>query len=131
MSEKNGNMKGLDIAKDFFLHWGLPALEEEFSDLLGRISAGRFSGSDVLHADDAISKDHNWGPQFSLFLSRDDFEQFATHLSNTMNEKAPPKWNGYRVDGAGDKNVLVENVPHWIEAQIGFAELPNQIVTGT
>jgi hypothetical protein len=124
MPENNGNMKGLDVAEDFFLHWGIPALEEEFPDLLRRISAGRFSGSDVLRADDDISKDHNWGPQFTLFLSQDDFEKFATHLSQTMNEKAPPNWNGYRVDGAGDKNVLVENVPEWVEKHIGFAAFP-------
>lgn len=117
-------MKGLDIAQDFFLNWGLPYLKENFPDLLGRISAGRFSGSDVLRADDNISKDHNWGPQFSLFLSHNDYEKFAEHLSATMNHNAPVKWNDYRVAGAGDKNILVENVPRWIEENVGFTSLP-------
>lgn len=47
-------IKGLEVAKDFFHHWGKPLLEREFPDLTGRIAAGRFSGSDVLGADDAI-----------------------------------------------------------------------------
>lgn len=118
-------MKGLDIAQDFFFNWGLPLLKEDYPNLLKRISAGRFSGSDVLRADDDMSKDHNWGPQFSLFLSQDDFEKFGQQLSETMNEKAPEKWNGYWVDGAGDKNVHVENVAGWIEESIGFVKLPH------
>ncbi len=117
-------MKGLDVAEDFFFNWGLSNIKENFPDLLGRISVGRFSGSDVLRADDNISKDHNWGPQFSLFLSQDDYKKFAKDLSETMNKNAPVKWKGYQVAGAGDKNVLVENIPNWIEENIGFTELP-------
>ena len=117
-------MKGLEVARDFFTNWGLPLLEKEFPELTKRIAAGRFDGSDVLGADDALSQDHNWGPQFTLFLSNDDFDQFAELLSQTMNSSAPSTWNGYRVDGAGDKNVIVENVSRRIERRIGFVEHP-------
>ncbi len=121
---KQENVKGLEIAKDFFLNWGLPFLEREFPDLVGHMAAGRFGGSDVIGADDQISRDHNWGPQFSLFLSAEDYDNHAEALSEKMNRSAPATWKGYWVDGAGDKNVLVENVPAWIERRIGFAELP-------
>ncbi len=121
---KQENVKGLEIAKDFFLNWGLPCLEREFPNLVGHISAGRFGGSDVLGADDQISRDHAWGPQFSLFLSAEDYDNHAEALSEKMNRSAPATWQGYRVAGGGDKNVLVENVPAWIERRIGFAELP-------
>jgi hypothetical protein len=118
------NVKGLAIAKDFFLKWGLPFLEKEFPYLVGHMAAGRFSGSDVLGADDQISSDHNWGPQFSLFLSEEDYDNHAEALSERMNGSAPKRWQGYWFDGAGDKNVLVENVPYWIERQIGFTKPP-------
>ncbi|MEO1290791.1 MAG: DUF4037 domain-containing protein, partial [Chloroflexota bacterium] len=95
-----------------------------FPYLIDRISVGRFAGSDVLRADDDISKDHNWGPQFSLFLSHDDFVEFGEQVSKTMNQHAPEQWLGYHLDGAGDKNVLVENVPNWIRDNIGFSTLP-------
>ena len=117
-------MKGLEIAKDFFLNWGMPFLEEEFPQLTERIAAGRFAGSDVLGADDPLSRDHNWGPQFSLFLSENDFDRFGEQLSERMNNNAPSRWKGYWVEGAGDKHVLVENVPHWIQEKIGFVKLP-------
>lgn len=118
------DIKGLTIAKDFFLQWGKPLLEQEFPALTGRIAAGRFSGSDVLGADDAISRDHNWGPQFSLFLSEEDFHQVGAQLAECMNHAAPTQWHGFRVDGAGDQNVLVECIPDWIREAIGFSAMP-------
>jgi len=117
-------IKGLTIAKDFFLQWGKPLLEQEFPALTSRIAAGRFSGSDVLGADDAISRDHNWGPQFSLFLSAEDFHQVGAELSERMNRAAPAQWHGFRVAGAGDQNVLVESIPQWIRGAIGFSTIP-------
>lgn len=117
-------MKGLAIAEDFFLNWGLLFLEAEYPALTQRLAAGRFGGSDVLGADDELSRDHNWGPQFTLFLSEEDFSSVGEELSERMNAAAPDQWNGYWVDGAGDKNVLVRSVPRWIQQVVGFAELP-------
>lgn len=119
-------MKGLEIAEDFFLNWGKPFLEQEFPQLAKRIAAGRFMGSDVIGADDEISQDHNWGPQFSLFLSEDDFSRSGAQLLARMNAGAPPTWKNYRVAGAGDKHVMVESVPRWIHQNIGFSEPPHQ-----
>lgn len=119
-------MKGIDIAKDFFLNWGKPFLEQEFPQLAKRVAAGRILGSDVIGADDEISQDHNWGPQFSLFLSEDDFSRSGKQLSEAMNAGAPQKWKGHRVDGAGDQSVIIESVPRWIRGHIGFSELPHK-----
>lgn len=118
------SVKGLEIAKDFFLNWGLPFLKKEFPELPSRISAGRFLGSDVIGADDKISRDHDWGPQFTLFLSKDDYCSLGTQLSDKMNREAPMNWKGYRVAGAGDKNVIVESVPRWIKQHLGFSKPP-------
>lgn len=117
-------MQGLEIAKDYFLNWGMPFLEQEFPSLTQRMTAGRFSGSDVIGADDQISRDHNWGPQFTLFLSADDFRAVGDTLATTMNQAAPKAWQGFHLAGAGDKNVFVESVPDWIQAGIGFSKVP-------
>jgi len=117
-------MKGLDIAKDFFFEWGLPFLHETFPEITGRIAAGRLSGSDAIGADDEISRDHNWGPQFTLFLSAEDHAAYGGQISERMNAAAPADWHGYRVDGAGDKHVIVTSVADWFDTQLGLARPP-------
>ncbi len=34
-------MKGMEIAKEFFLEWGYPFLKENYSEIAGRMAAGR------------------------------------------------------------------------------------------
>ncbi|MFX1281127.1 MAG: DUF4037 domain-containing protein [Promethearchaeota archaeon] len=119
-------MKGLDIGRDFFLDWGLSFLKKEFPELTLRISAGRFLGSDVIGADDKISRDHDWGPQFTLFLSEDDFCNLGNQLSERINRGAPINWKGYRLEGADSykKSVFIESVPRWIKKHYSFSKLP-------
>jgi len=85
-------MKGLEIARDFFFSWGHPFLTAQFPDLADRAAAGRILGSDVLGADDEISRDHDWGPQLDLFLSAGDYAAFGEQLSRAMNTAAPNPW---------------------------------------
>ena len=118
-------MKGLEIAQAFYTEWGSAYLEKSFPDLAKRVAVGRMSGSDVLGADDDISKDHNWGPQFTIFLSAEDYAEYGEQLAQVMNTAAPNPWQRYRLDGGGDKNVHVENIPDWIETWLGFMEKPS------
>ncbi len=117
-------MQGLEIARDFFFSWGRPFITNQFPNLADRIAAGRVSGSDVLGGDDEISRDHNWGPQFDLFLSAQDFAAFGEHLSQKMNAAAPNPWKGYRLDGAGDQSVQVYSVPGWFRKYLKVERLP-------
>jgi Domain of unknown function (DUF4037) len=117
-------MKGLEIARDFFCSWGRPFLAAQFPNLADKIAAGRFSGSDVLGGDDEISRDHDWGPQFDVFLRADDYAAFGEPLSRAMNEAAPNPWKGYRLAGAGDQCVRVESIPAWFQKRFKLARLP-------
>jgi hypothetical protein len=117
-------MTGLDIARDFFLSWGRPFLTAQFPSVADRVAAGRILGSDVLRGDDEISRDHDWGPQFDLFLSADDYKAFGDQLSRAMNTAAPNPWKGYRLAGAGDKSVRVESIPEWFLKYLKFARFP-------
>lgn len=118
-------MKGLAIARDFFFSWGRPFLTAQFPNLADRVAAGRILGSDVLGGDDEISQDHDWGPQFDLFLSADDYAVFGEQLSRAMNTAAPNPWKGYRLAGAGDKSVRVESIPEWFRKYLKLARLPS------
>ena len=117
-------MKGLEISRGFFFEWGLPFLKNEFPEIADRVAAGRLAGSDVLGADDEISRDHNWGPQFTLFLSAEDYAAFGERLSASANTAAPALWKGYRVAGAGDKNVMVTSIPDWFASRLNLSHPP-------
>lgn len=117
-------ISGLSIARDFFVSWGHPFLKSNFPELTGRIAAGRILGSDVLGGDDETSRDHDWGPQFDLFLSAEDYASFGDRLSQAMNAAAPNPWNGYRLAGAGDRSVRLESIPGWFSKYLRLERLP-------
>ena len=117
-------MSGLDIARDFFVSWGHPFLESHFPGLTGRIAAGRILGSDVLGGDDEISRDHDWGPRFDLFLPAEDYASHGERLSQELNAAAPNPWRGYRLAGAGDMSVRVESIPGWFSKYLKLERFP-------
>ncbi|BHH86249.1 DUF4037 domain-containing protein [Desulforhopalus sp. 52FAK] len=74
-------MQGLELAEEFFEQFGRPLIEKDFSEYSNRIAAGLVgAGSECLGFDDAISRDHDWGPAFCLWLTDDDFKLFGEKL---------------------------------------------------
>jgi hypothetical protein len=116
-------MKGLEIARDFFFGWGRPFLRSEFAHLADRVAAARLRGSDVLGGDDEVSRDHDWGPQFDLYLGA-DYAAHGERLSATINAAAPNPWNGHRLVGT---SVRVESIPAWFRSEVGVPRIPTSV----
>lgn len=112
-------MKGIDLARDFFLEWGLPTIRSEFPHLEGRVAAGRFGGSDVLEADDELSQDHDWGPMFELFIP-DDYELPDEELKHRLCSKAPEEFKGFRRQGGYDSAVHIRRTRTFFEGFLGL-----------
>ncbi|MDK2849252.1 MAG: hypothetical protein PWP34_2605 [Desulfuromonadales bacterium] len=67
-------MQGLQLAKSYFDTHGIPMLQDAFGDMIDRIAIGLVGpGSECYGFDDAISRDHDWGPGFCLWLRQEDF----------------------------------------------------------
>ena len=65
-----GYMKGLELSKKFFYEYGKPMLDE-FPDLLPYIAVGLVgSGSECYGYDDELSTDHDFSPEFCIFLHK-------------------------------------------------------------
>ncbi len=66
-------MKGLELAKKYYLEYGAPMLEKDFPEYIGLIAIGLVgSGSECLGYDDGISTDHDFEPAFCIFLPSED-----------------------------------------------------------
>lgn len=66
-------MKGLELSKKYYLEYGAPMLEKDFSEYLGLMAIGLVgSGSECLGYDDGISTDHDFEPAFCIFLPSED-----------------------------------------------------------
>ena len=64
-------MKGLELAKNYYLTYGKEMLENEFPTLLPRLAVGLVGqGSECLGYDDDISKDHDFEPCFCIFITK-------------------------------------------------------------
>lgn len=97
-------MKGLDLSRRYFLEAGLPLLQNRYPELVQRVAAGLVAGgfdsgcgSEVAGFDDAISRDHNWGPRFFLFLSEQDKERYGPKVQVGLDRNLPEEFRGFRL----------------------------------
>jgi hypothetical protein len=88
-------MKGLDLAEAYYAECGRLLVAEHFPDYQGRIAAGLVGeGSECYGFDDELSRDHDWGPGFCLWLSADDYEQIGAELQARY-DALPKIFQGY------------------------------------
>ena len=75
-------MKGLALCRAYFQQYGEPMLREKFPEAVGRIAAGLAGpGSECFGFDDEISRDHDWGPGFCLWLAEEDLRGIGGRLA--------------------------------------------------
>lgn len=74
-------MKGLELARNYYTRCGRPMILEKFGDYASCITAGLCGeGSECFGFDDEISKDHDFGPAFCLWLDRELMEEIVERL---------------------------------------------------
>ena len=87
-------MKGLQLAREYFDAHGAPMIERKFASCRDRIAAGLVGdGSECFGFDDEISRDHDWGPSFILWLTREDYSAIGEALQAEY-DKLPGEFAG-------------------------------------
>ena len=106
-------MKGLDLAERYFEEVGFPMLQQAFGPYMDRLAAGLVGdGSECFGFDDSVSRDHDWGPGFCLWLSKQDYEEIAERLRAALD--ALPK----TFEGCGPRQTS-----EWGDGRIGVFEV--------
>jgi hypothetical protein len=97
-------VKGLQLAEDYYRIYGAPMIAEHFAPYAERIAIGfAGAGSECFGFDDEVSQDHDWGPAFCIWLTEDDFTIIGADLQRAY-EALPPTFLGYgpRVASPGE-----------------------------
>ncbi|MBH9970963.1 DUF4037 domain-containing protein [Bifidobacterium sp. W8109] len=124
------DIQGLDLAKAYWEQVGRPMLEERYPQYRGRIAAGLMGhGSDCYGFDDAISRDHDFGPGFCLWLTSEDYQAIGDQLQKDY-EALPTEFMGFgsRTDSVrakGDnRRVGVFEIGAFFESLTGYRQAP-------
>jgi len=124
-------MKGLEISRRFFFECGLPLIEEEFPDHRNKIAAGLLgTGSEVFGADDDISKDHEWGPRFTVLMTPRDYQEIGSALEVVLSQGLPTEFLGFSREGWVAFPCVhgVYSIPQYIAHRTGgFSRPPKDV----
>lgn len=121
-------MQGLDVSQNFFQEWALPYLQAAFPQIINTAAAGLFSGSQIYRADDLISQDHGWGPQFQLILQAEDYQGFGEALKEAINQAAPKVWKGNKLNYPPN-GIEVFSVDTFFQEWIGLVTPPEDLLS--
>jgi len=106
-------MKGLELSERYFTEIGAPMIGERFPDHKHRIAAGLVGdGSECFGFDDELSKDHDWGASFCLWLNSQDFQAIGAALQAEV-DKLPTDFAG----------VGAKNESAWCGGRTGVFEI--------
>lgn len=78
---------GLELSRAYYDAHGKQMIRKLFPELYGRAAVGLAGeGSECFGFDDEISQDHDFGPSFCLWLTRDDYDRFGDALQKAYAE---------------------------------------------
>ncbi len=124
-------MNGLSLARKYFTDCGLPMIRESFPAYEQRIAAGLAGeGSECFGFDDEISRDHDWGPSFCLWLTDTDFEKVGPALSQAY-AALPGDFLGFpkrEVSEFGGGRVGVMPTSHFYWKYTGLKAAPSTLL---
>jgi hypothetical protein len=80
-------VNGLQLAEAYYRDIGAPQIGERFASFVDRIAFGLVGpGSECLGFDDEVSRDHDWGPAFCMWLTDEDFDAIGAELQRAYTQ---------------------------------------------
>ena len=121
-------MRALELSREYFNSTALPSLRECFPELNGRLAAGLVgNGSECFGYDDEISRDHDWGVDFFVWLSEADaalIPRLAEWKAELL-EAQPPLYPRTRSEYGA--RVGIETTGSFYRSLIGIEKCPVEL----
>lgn len=118
---------GMELSHDFYIDEAKDLIADTFVDCMDRIAVGLVGeGSICYEFDDHISRDHDWGPGFCIWLNRDDFHRVG-HMVQALYEGLPVFYKGYQTLLSGsllDQRVGVFEINSFYKKFLGVSSIP-------
>jgi hypothetical protein len=123
-------LKGLQLAEEYYHQLGAPMLSCNFGALVDRVAVGLAGpGSECFGFDDEISRDHDWGPAFCIWLATDDYQRYGKELQKAY-DSLPPIFLGLgpRRSSPGEEfRVGVCSIPTFYTIYTGLNHIPQDL----
>ena len=123
-------MNGLEISERYFWDHGYPLIEQKFGLYKERIATGLVGeGSECFGFDDEISRDHDWGPRFCLWLNKQDYQEIGLRLKKEL-ASLPAEYEGIEPGETtewGKNRAGVFEIGGFYKRFIGFDHIPTEL----
>lgn len=87
---------GLELCRRYYEEYGKPMIAEKFPEYEGRIATGLVGkGSDCFGFDDMQSRDHDFGPRFLLWVTKEVYDEIGSALEEAY-ENLPDTFMGVK-----------------------------------
>ena len=123
-------MNALSLSRRFFFETAEPSLKVSFPQVYEHIATGLVgNGSECFGYDDELSRDHDWGVDFFLWLdeSRREFIPRLREWKAELFEKSPPAFPRERSDHGAYIGVMTAG--DFYKSLIGYPEGPDDMMS--
>lgn len=121
------NIKGLALCEAYFYDVCYPMLQKDFADKLPRMAAGLVGeGSECYGFDDEISRDHDFGPSFQIFIPKEDLAVYCDELKKKI-AMLPDTYGPFEARNActlGEGRVGVLAIEDFYDKFLSIHEVP-------
>ena len=119
-------MNGIELAERFYLTYGRELIEKTVPDAADRIAVGiAGQGSECFGYDDELSRDHDFEPGFSIWLSDEDDIKLGVKLARAYRD-LPREFEGVKLHsktGEGSR-FGVSTANGFFRATVGRTDVP-------
>ena len=125
-SEEKGFRNGLELCEAFYQEFGVPMIRTRFPAYESLIAVGLVGeGSECFGFDDEVSRDHDFGPGFCMWLTDQTYDEIGEELQKAYDE-LPQTYMGVTrfTTAKAQKRVGVFRISDFYDSLIGMGDVP-------